>query len=62
MRFSPIFGHIDIRNNFVLDGVHNIMVCCGLHRYDINLHSGKTAVFDMHKLLLYEVGAEKGKV
>ena len=35
------------------------MICCGLHRYDIHLHSGKTAVFYMHKLLLYEVGTEK---
>ena len=35
------------------------MICCSLHRYAINLYSGKTAVFYMHKLLLYEVGIEK---
>ena len=35
------------------------MICCGLHRDDIHLYSGKTAVFYMHRLLLYEVGTEK---
>ena len=60
MRFSQLFGHIDIRNKINLDGVH--ILGCGLHRYDINLQSGKTAVFYMHKLLMYEVGTEKGQV
>ena len=57
MRFPQLFGHIDICNKINLDWVH--MICCGLHRDDIHLHSGKTAVFYMHKLLLYEVGTEK---
>ena len=57
MRFSLLFVDIDIRNKNKLDGVH--MICCGLHRYAIHLYSGKTAVFYMHKILLYEVGTEK---
>ena len=48
---------MDIRNKTKLEGVHTI--CCGLHRYAIYLYSGKTAVFYMHTLLLYEVGTEK---
>ena len=34
------------------------MISCDLRGYDLYLHS----VFYMHKLLLYEVGTEKGKV
>ena len=37
------------------------MICCGLPRDDIHLHSGKKSSFLHAKLLLYEVGTEKGQ-
>ena len=40
-----------------MDGVH--VICCDLRGYDLYLHSGKNAVFYMHRLLLYEVGTGK---
>ena len=43
MRFSQRFRHIDIRNKKMWMGC--IMICCGLHRYDIYLHLGKIRSF-----------------
>ena len=60
MIFSQLFVHIDIRKKIGWDAYDNL--CCGLHRYAIHLYSRKTAVFYLHKLLLYEVGTEKGKL
>ena len=34
------------------------LIWCGLYGYGIYLHSGKTALFYMHKLLLYEARTE----
>ena len=42
-RFSPLFGHVDIRNKNNVYGLH--MISRGMHASDIILHSGKNCHF-----------------
>ena len=58
MRFSQLFGHIDICNNNKLDGVH--IICCGLHMYDIPLHLGKKRSF-LHAQITSVRGRDRKK-
>ena len=58
MRFSQLFGHVDIRNNNTLDGVH--IICCGLHRYDMHMHLGEIRSF-LHAQITSVQGRDRKK-